>query len=278
MASYKGRSELRKQVKNLFSKQAEIFQINFFGKEAEGKEDKYSDIDMIVCSSDLAKTQSNYRKIFNSISSIIGTLLLESTKKGLSEMLMLKDFSPYQKIDFSITSDISEKTDFGPFVPIYVDVGKQSRSKTKLKIVSADQVENQLNDFLFSVPRFTKCLFRQDFDMYRRWKGISDIVLVLLFEKYFGWKKETSKRKISAKEANQLFRNIDDQDRKMLKKVFPTDASLEIASSFQHCIDLLIDLSKLKAKHFKVGLNDEFISYIKSFLNSEVKRHHRKSN
>lgn len=84
MPKFKTRDELRKLIINGFSKEAEINSIFFFGKEVDNKADRYSDIDMVLCSKDLAKTQSKYLKIFNAISPIIGTYLLNSTENDLS--------------------------------------------------------------------------------------------------------------------------------------------------------------------------------------------------
>lgn len=121
MSTFRTRNELRNLVIDSFSQEAEIFSIFFFGKEVDNKSDEYSDIDMIVCSNDLAKTQSKYLTVFNNISPVIGTFLLNSTENNLSQMIMLKDFSPYQKIDFSVTDDIStiSLAGFGPFISVY---------------------------------------------------------------------------------------------------------------------------------------------------------------
>jgi len=53
-----------------------------------------------------------------------------------------------------------------------------------------------LTDVVFSVAGFTKCLFRRDIDMYRRWESITDLTLVLLYEKHFGWERETGRKRL----------------------------------------------------------------------------------
>jgi hypothetical protein len=275
MSKFKTRNELRNLVIDSFSKEAEIFSIFFFGKEIDKKSDEYSDIDMIVCSNDLAKTQSKYLQIFNDISPIIGSYLLDSTENNLSQMVMLKDFSPYQKIDLSITDSIKTKVSsgFGPFISVYEDDSHSDKIDSKLEIIQENTVKNQLDDFLFSVPRFTKCLFRDDFDMYRRWKGISDIVMVLLYEKYFGWEEKSSKKKISAKEVSELYKKLNYDENELLKKIFPLSGNLNIAKSYELCIKLLITLCNQKADYYKVKLSEDFIQYVERFLNSEIKRY-----
>jgi hypothetical protein len=275
MQKFKTREELRNLVIDSFAKEAEIFSIFFFGKEVDNKSDEYSDIDMIVCSNDLAKTQAKYLQIFNAISPVIGLHLLDSTENNLSQMIMLKDFSSYQKIDFSITDNIATKISagFGPFITVYKNAQPSTKTNSKLKIIKENSVKNQLADILFSVPRFTKCLFRKDRDMYRRWKGISDIVMVLLYEKYFGWKENTLQKKISAKESSALYKKLSNNENELLDKIFPLSGNFNIATSYAICIKLLIKLCKQKAAHYGTTLNEDFIQHIEIFLNSEINRY-----
>lgn len=271
MPQYKTRNELRELVINWFSKETEINSIFFFGKEVDNKTDEYSDIDMVLCSKDLAKTQSKYLKIFNDISPIIGSYLLNSTENDLSQMVMLKDFSPYQKIDFSITDNIERKiaAGFGPFIPIYQNNSLNAKVNSKLAIIEENNVKNQLDGFLFSVPRFTKCLFRKDYDMYRHWKHISDKTMVLLYQKYYDW---NEKKKVSAKELSELKKILSGDERELLHKIFPPAGVVNIAESYQVCLELIITLCKQKAEYFKVELNETFIRYIEGFLKTEIRR------
>jgi hypothetical protein len=101
---------------------------------------------------------------------------------------------------------------FGPFVQAYQDSSPAQKVNSNLQLIQENPVQHQLYDFLFSVPRFTKCLFRQDYDMYRRWKGISNIVLILLYEKYFGWEETTIRRSLSAKESSKLYASLSEED------------------------------------------------------------------
>ena len=275
MQKNKTRNELRNLVIKSFSKEVEINSIYFFGKEVSNKSDEYSDIDMIICSKDLAKTQSNYLEILNDISPIIGSYLLNSTENDFSQMVMLKDFSPYQKIDFSITDSIETKklAGFGPFISIYKDNSLTTKVNSKLDIIKENNVKNQLDNFLFTVPRFTKCLFRKDYDMYRRWKHISDYTMVLLYEKYFGWEEKTLRDQVSVKELSKLNKVISNYEKEILNRIFPSSCIVNIAESYKLCIEFLITLCKQKADYFKVELNEDFILHIERFLHSEITRY-----
>lgn len=194
--AYKSREELRKSVIEAFSSQDEVYRICFFGREAEGKQDCYSDIDVVVFSNDLVSTKAKYKSIFSSISPIRATFQLEGIPDGYSEMVQLYDYSPYQKVDFSI---IGEGDCIWNFIVVYESQNKPRISRTKL--VSPPiirDVSYLVTDVLFSVARFTKCLFRQDIDMYRRWVSISEVALALLYEKHFGWEFETDKTKLGS--------------------------------------------------------------------------------
>jgi predicted nucleotidyltransferase len=275
MQKYRTRNELRNLVIESFSKEVEINSIYFFGKEVNNKSDEYSDIDMIICSSDLAKTQSKYLEILNGISPIIGSFILNSTENDFSQMVMLKDFSPYQKIDFSITDSIETKklAGFGPFISIYKDNSITDKVNSKLKIIKQNNVRNQLDDFLFTVPRFTKCLFRKDYDMYRRWKNISDYTMALLYEKYFGWKEKTSRDQVPVKQLSELNKSVNSDEKEILNRIFPSSGIVNVAESYKFCIEFLITLCKQKADYFKVELNADFIMYMERFLHSEITRY-----
>ncbi|MGF7059341.1 hypothetical protein [Brassicibacter mesophilus] len=275
MQKNRTRNELRNLVIKSFSKEVEINSIYFFGKEVNNKSDEYSDIDMIICSNDLAKTQSKYLEILNDISPIIGLYLLNSTENDFSQMVMLKDFSPYQKIDFSVTDSIETKklAGFGPFISIYKDNSLTAKVNSKLDIIKQNNVKNQLDNFLFTVPRFTKCLFRKDYDMYRRWKHISDYTIVLMYEKYFGWEEKTSKKQVPVKELSKLNKVISNDEKEILNRIFPSSGIVNIAESYKLCIEYLITLCKQKADYFKVELNEDFILYIERFLHSEITRY-----
>ena len=125
----------------------------------------------------------------------MGTYTIVATEQELAQMVLFRDASPYQKLDLSISASI-EKPGFGPFKCLYRDPALTAVSTTRLAVDPAARLrlQNRLNDILFSIPRFTKCLFRQDHDMYRRWTGVTEALAMLLFESHFGWSREPRSR------------------------------------------------------------------------------------
>lgn len=275
----KTRSALNDLLIESFSKENEIYAIYLFGKAVTNETDEYSDIDMMICSNDLAMTQSKYRRIFNDISPITGSFLLNSTETDLSQMVMLYDYSPYHKIDFSITDRIESKivSGFGPFVTAYKANSYTFKVVSKLDKITQDHVKNQLDNFLFAVPRFTKCLFRKDYDMYRRWKYISDCMLVLLYEKYFGWEEKTTMKQVPAKELSKLNQMMSADETEILKRIFPDSGTVNIAESYKLCIEILVSLCREKAEFFKVDLDEGFIQHVEKFLDAEISRYRKDS-
>jgi predicted nucleotidyltransferase len=272
MTTYKSREDLKTKIIQAFANEEEIYKIFFFGREVEKLADNYSDIDIVVCSKNLAQTGAKYKKLLGSISPIISTWIIESTSTTLSEMLMLEGYSPYQKIDFSIVNRIEDKTGFGPFVSVYESAGKIEFCPSELQVHQIQKdVAYKLDEVLFSIARFTKCLFRNDMDMYRRWKSMTDITLVMLYEKYFGWEKE-SRGGLRADEAKKLYEKVKGQERKALTKILPAWGQLDVASSYQASLNLFVELSKQKAKYFGKDLDSAFIGQMQSFLWAEIKR------
>ena len=59
MATHGTREDLRGRVIEAFAAQDEIYRICTFGREAEGKHDRYSDIDVVVYSRDPIRSLEN---------------------------------------------------------------------------------------------------------------------------------------------------------------------------------------------------------------------------
>lgn len=273
----KPRSILNKLLIESFSKEKEIYAIYLFGKVVTGEIDEYSDIDMVICSNDLATTQSNYQRILSDISPIMGSFLLNSTETDLSQMVMLYDFSPYQKIDLSITDCIETKIQagFGPFLDVYKDKSLTAKVNSELVIIEEEHVINQLKNYLFAVPRFTKCLFRKDTDMYRRWKNTSDQAMVMMHEKVFGWEENIARKQISAKEISRLNQTMSVGDVELLSGIFPASGVINIAESYRLCVELLLLLCRQKASFFAVELDEAIIQHIERFLDAEIRRYRK---
>ncbi len=273
MNNYRSRDDLEERLIDTFSRPEEISAIYFFGKAVEGKTDSYSDIDIVICTDDPARTWRNYEAMLSGISPIRERLLLDSGETHFAEMVMFQDYLPYQKIDLSLLSDLQQKNAFGPFLEVY-----QRPAKTDL-VLSLFPVKpklrtlnHEINEILFSIPRFTKCLFRSDFDMYRRWKGTTNNLMVLLYEKYFGWQAEVARHDLRPQEAKRLYDALTPEDHKRLTAVYPLNARANLAESFGQCIGFYLDLSIQKARDLEISINREFITYMRKFTRSEIDR------
>ena len=188
---YSNRVDLLSQVIKTFSAQPEVREITIFGRHAEGAADKYSDIDIRIHSNNTLRTQEKYLSLFSRISPIRETFLLVSDPDNLAQMIMLTEYSLYQKVDFGICSGNSP---FTPSVSVYKNE-KAKENSSKMKVLKIHQdVKYNLTNYLFGVPRIIKCFFRNDFDMYRRWKDMTNPVLALLYQKYNGYQKDEQKR------------------------------------------------------------------------------------
>lgn len=264
--------ELERKLIQVFSKEPEVWKIQVFGRLIEGADDEYSDVDIKIISKDPYLTQQNYHNVIEkNICKIRKTFILASNENCFAEMIMLEDYSPYQKIDISI-----ERDGFGVhFSPISIafqnDFAKGLNRDCEAYEIKRT-VEYDLSNFLFGIPRITKCFFRKDFDMYRRWKNWTDVLLVMLEEKYIGWQQVNDKEKVKAHDSKLLFQKITKDDREKLEKVLPLDGKIDIPKSFLSGLMLYIELSKDKAKTINVALDEEFIKYMMEFAKDEVKR------
>ena len=269
--TFRPREELRKRSIEAFSSQDDVYRICFFGREAEGKHDRYSDIDMVVFSNDLVSTYAKYKNLFSTISPIRATFPLGGIPDGYSEMVLLREYSPYQKVDFSIGD--WGKQDW-QFLAVYDSKDKTRISQTKLesKPILRD-VRYVLADVLFSVARFTKCLFRHDIDMYRRWMSITDVTLALLYEKHFGWNYEMEQTRLGSYGIKRLYDALSSEEREQVHAIRSPVGMLDVASSYQASVELLIDLSKQKAEHFGIALDYDLIEYITKFMGIEMAKY-----
>lgn len=274
MDRYRPRQELRSGVVAAFARCPEVREIHVFGTEVDGEPDEYSDIDMIVCSSDLARTGEHYMRTLSTISPVIGTYVIRSDERELAEMVMLRDYSPYQKIDLSIVDAIGVKEDFGPFKRVYRDSdGLANRSSTALNPVkSRGGLANRMNDILFSVPRFTKCLFRGDRDMYRRWTTIVNATLVMLHESHFGWS-DDARQGLRPYEHKALGKALTTEQRAKVDAILPLDGRPDLAAGFRLAIDMFVDLCRERSVALGERADLSFAQHVRGFLKHEVDRY-----
>ncbi len=275
VSSGKERADLSQGLVEAFSRQKEIYHIHFFGREAEGCSDHFSDIDMVICSNDLVATKTKYQDVLASIAPIKATFHLEETLNSFSEMILLEGYSPYHKVDFTIGDSTKLNwPDSAPLLTVYDNQKQQRESQTKLKETEITQdIEYVLSNILFSVARFTKCLFRRDIDMYRRWESISNVTLVMLYENYFGWEYESRKRKLGSREIRELYRYLTPREIEQLHMIRPPHGKINLAYSYKACIDLFIELAKRKATYFHKNPNFHLINFVRGFMESEISRY-----
>lgn len=268
--AFHSRDELYYKVVKTFSEQPEIRKITIFGRNAEGTSDIYSDLDIRVHSNDPRRTQKYYLSLFKKISSVVGTFLIASDGDNLAQMIMLKDYSPYQKIDFGIC--LGEGVAFSPSVVVYENVRAIGNKQKMEPIKIVRDTEYNLDDVLFGVPRMTKCFFRRDFDMHRRWRGMINVTLVALFEKYFGYSKEMTKKELDAQESKGLFLMLKRTDKNMLEKILPLDGKIIVHLSYLHSLDFYLELATEKARRLGVALDLPFVNFMRRFAHSEIQK------
>jgi len=267
--TYGNCEELLDKIVRIFSEQAEVREITLFGSNADGTLDCYSDIDIRVHSNDLLCTQKNYLQLINSISPIFETLIIQSDSDNFAQMIMLREYSPYHKIDFGICSGVCV---FTPSRSIYRNE-KATVNDTKLKIFPiTNDVKYNLDYQLFRGPRITKCFFRKDLAGYKKWQETVDLVLGMLFEKYNAYKKNSHKIDFSRHKIKNLYGRLNAGDKDVFNRFLPYYGELNLVDSYLAALKLMIALSKEKAAHFDIGLNEEFITFIENFCEVECNK------
>ena len=259
----------------LFSQQKEVSRISLFGRLVEETYDEYSDVDIRIISADPLLTQKNYLKLIEKkISPVRSSFFLTSDKNIFGGMLMLEAYPPYQKIDFDIERE-GFGIDFKPCKNVFVNQKATGANKDLEIFEITKNVSYNLQNVLFGIPRMTKCFFRKDFDMYRRWKNLTNLLLVLLHEKYFGYQEICDKKELGANEAKNLFQKLTKNDQWNLNKIFPTNGHLKIAESYLRALQMFNNESRVKAAFFNLPINDDFVKYMVVFAESELRKSKR---
>ena len=96
------RDELRRRLIDAFSARPEVHSIHTFGREVGGVVDEYSDVDIIVCSNDLAASQRDCLRLLGQISPVIGTYYIRCEPAELAVMAMLKDRESHSIVKSSL--------------------------------------------------------------------------------------------------------------------------------------------------------------------------------
>ena len=262
------KSKLLKNIVEIFSQQKEIYNISVFGREVGGKADRYSDIDIIICTDDLAKTQKYYKQKLSTISPILGNYFLRLEDTEIVEMILLKGISPYNKIDLSISNNLAGKSEFSPFKKLYCREGKGPSCSTKIRTnVKYSKNINMLHDRLFSIPRFTKTLFRDEQqETYRRWQATINEYLKILMRKYLSYVPEKQLHPIAFK---NLKDKINRNDSNKMKMILPAANNFSIGNSYKLAMHEITKyyLAKISTYPYR-----EFYNTMMQFLNEEIDR------
>lgn len=260
------REELLDKIVKVFTEQSEVREITIFGSNADKTADCYSDIDLRVHSNDLLRTQKTYLQLINSISPIFETLAIQSDSENMAQMIMLRGYSPYHKIDFGICSGACV---FTPSRSVYKNE-KVITIDSKLQIFPITNVVKYNLDYqLFRVPRIIKCFFRKNVAGYKKWNETVNLVLGLLFEKYHTYKKISQTKEFSRRRTKILYGLLNAEDKNAFNNILPYTGELNLVDSYMAALKIMIAISKEKAAHFDIGLNEEFITFIENFCEEE---------
>jgi hypothetical protein len=271
--AFRPRSELHRRVVAALASLPEVNAIHAFGREVEGGLDEYSDIDLIVYSDDLAATQAKCPDVLGAISPVIGTYCIVLDPRVLAQMVMFRDYSPYQKLDISFTDDPDTRQAFAPLACLYQREPLHRPSQTRIELNGQrDTLANCLNDVLFSIPRWTKCLFRRDPDLYRRWTGTVEHLAVMLYERYFGWERGHRYR-LKPQEYKALYKNLSPEHRTLLERIQPLDGRPDLVLGYELAVGAIIELYQAKANALGETIDMSFASYMQRFLREEIERY-----
>ena len=259
------RTGLLQTIVGIFSEQPEISRLVAFGRQATGTTDDYSDIDLMICSDDLRMTQQNYKRLLGEISPVLGSYYLRLTETELVEMILLEGMSPYQKIDLSISADLSDKEAFAPFKDLYCRKSESTPSLSRINTaIKYDKKVNELNDRLFSIPRFTKTLHRGDqLEAYRRWQATINEYLRILMNEYLG---EIPDRLLQPVAFKKLAAKLSGEDRATLEAVLPAARTFSIAHSFERAMSEII---RYHSKPIRDNPQEAFYRVMMLFLKDE---------
>ncbi|MCC6580140.1 MAG: hypothetical protein IT440_06830 [Phycisphaeraceae bacterium] len=273
------RSQLCGALREVFSSWPQVSGIHVFGRDAEGLVDAYSDIDLVICCDDPARGYDQLHDGLAQVAPIVGSYLIHADAAELAQMFMLDGYSPYQKIDLSLVSRLEQKAVFAPFRALYVRSSPPaSHGITTLPDLASvkNSLTNQLHDVLFSIPRFTKCLFRGERDMYRRWHGVAEILAALLYESCFGWSMPARGR-LAPQEYKRLFHHLLPSDAEQLDRIQPLDGRPDLCDGFVHAVQWIVRLYQTKAAHMNLPLDTSLADRLLPFLEQEILRFRQRS-
>lgn len=274
MPSYGPRQALLDAILRELKSRQEVLEIHAFGSAVSKTEDEYSDYDLVVCSASPRKTQCNLNRTLEAAAPILGSFVLLSRPDQLGTMFLFKGFSPYHKLDLALVPSLAALPTYGPFRCLYkADEAHQMSAEedTLEEHATGHPFVNQVNGVVFCIPRFTKCLFRQDRDVYKKWIFVLEHTLSIMHESHFGWKEEQGDF-LSSPERDALYKEVGTGAASSLDLMMPTPSAFDLGSSFAACIGQFVSCANRKAAALGVSLEQETIVYLVSFLQSELDR------
>ncbi|NKB66394.1 MAG: hypothetical protein GKR89_04995 [Candidatus Latescibacteria bacterium] len=269
--NFKSRSDLWEQVTAALAGQSSIDALYVYGSQVRNQADEYSDIDLVLCANDLAGAETAVGQALTSVAEIVGTIHLLRRQDRFVQSVLLQGYSPYNKLDLAVTHSLDSEREFGPFSTVYKGNSPVSAKTSPAPAGDWDDFLNDIYGILFSVPRFTKCLFRRDRALYKRWVGLLERIWALLFERHFGWR-QTYLAKISPPQHNRLQAALTDAEQRRLDSIIPPHGRLDLVASFRAGLSLLLQLAREKAAALDLFLDIKFAAFIEEFLRGEISR------
>ena len=72
---------------------------------------------------------------------------------------------------------------------------------------------------------------------------------------------------------NRLYDDLGTYEKAKVNKIRSLDGRLDISFSYKTSIELIIELSKQKAEYYGIKLDNDFIEFIRKFMNFEIARY-----
>ena len=119
----------------------------------------------------------------------------------------------------------------------------------------------------FSFPRFLKCLFRGDIEMYRRWEGIKNKLFLMLYKKYVN-DIPYGNAKFSPFDFQLLNEKLPKSEYESLLNILPINGNIDIIESYRLIAFTLVDLFLERLNGDRI--NNIFIDRMLQFIDGEI--------
>jgi len=266
------KEDLLNSVVEAFKELPEVYSISVFGSTKDKSADKYSDIDLMVCSTDMVQTSLSFRNAIEKISPIVGySPFFDERPNIISQIIYLKNFEAFKKIDLTIVPYIGYMAEFNPEITTIFE--KDVPVKDSSTILPAITIQTETTSMWFAkylgfLVGFYKTWNRKSFDYYRYWTVIKDLSLVLQYEDLFGFQENLNKTRLESHELKLLYKTLDANQKSKFDEILPLNGELNIFKSFKVAANLFIDLATKKANYLNRNIDQDFVEYVRAFLNS----------